>query len=136
MHAFWSNWTGVEGAAHCRAGSPAFTYTNTFFNVPFAFTTVSSAITCPLCCCAHAGTASMLIAREAGFSPEKLTFPLIVASAAGSAAGAGASAFFSSGLEPPPHEEVKSITPAKAAGKNFETSAIRFIIVFNRCLSL
>jgi hypothetical protein len=73
----------------------------------------------------------MLIVFATGFSPAKDTFPVIVASEAGStAAGAGASAFFSSGFAPPP-QEVKSSNPVPRARKVFDTNAIGYIIVFN-----
>ena len=72
----------------------------------------------------------MLIVFGAGLSPVKVTFPVTVATAAGSiGADGGASAFFYSGFGPP-QEEISS-TPATMAGNIFETNAIGYIIVFN-----
>src|SRR5436190_19474627 len=108
MHPFWARSTGVEGTGHWRSGTPALTHTNTFFNVPFPFTTTSSDFGgAPACARAQAGLADISIFLTAGFSPEKLTFPVTVAALASSAAvGAAAGAALSSlavsgGLLPP-----------------------------------
>src|SRR5689334_3797243 len=120
MQPFCASSTGVEGVGHWRSGTPAFTHTNTFFNVPLALTTTSSDLGgAPACARAHAGLADMSMFRIAGFSPVKLTFPVTVAAlassmtAAGADAGAAASSFGVSGalLPPQPASNIAQVIP-------------------------
>src|SRR5689334_6983960 len=70
---------------HCLSGTPAFTHTKTFFNVPLPLITTSSDFWGdPAWARAQAGVADMSIVRIMGLSPEKLTLPVSVAAVASS----------------------------------------------------
>src|ERR1019366_4000929 len=122
MQPFWSRLTWVVGTAHClSAGSPDFTQTKVFFNVPFSLMTTSSLFCgAPLWARSQAGLADMSSVAIFGFSPVNATFPVMVPPLASSGvdntppAGAVASLLaVSAGLSPP---QLASVTiPATTA---------------------
>src|SRR5690242_4800899 len=70
---------------HRPAGTPSFSHTNAFFNVPLLFTTTSSEYTGLECIFWHAGFAEKSICRSVGFSPVNVTLPVMVPPFASSA---------------------------------------------------
>src|ERR1035437_10078149 len=111
MQPFWSRLTWVAGTAHClSAGSPDFTQTKAYFNVPFSLITTSSLFCgAPFWARSQTGLADMSSVAIFGFSPVNATFPLMVPRLASPGvdntppAAAGASDFAVSAVLSPPH---------------------------------
>src|SRR6476620_6218495 len=89
---FCSNLIAPPGGVHGLSGRPDFTQTNTFFNVPFSFTTTSCDFCGVVWARAQAGVASMLRFFITGLSPENDTLPVTVPALASSVAAGTAAA--------------------------------------------
>src|ERR1051326_821281 len=78
MQPFCSITTGCDGGSEVRLPRPSFTYTNTFFNVPFGFTTTVSIVTGALCMALQFTSKKFMIFIGGGM-PLKHTIPTMVA---------------------------------------------------------
>src|SRR5262249_43621989 len=121
MQPDWSRATELVGTCHGLSGTPDFTHTKTFRNVPLPLTTTSSDFWAVGCARMQTGLADISMLAILGASPVKATLPVTVAPLASSgvaappppAAGAALSGAFAVSVFSLPPQPAKVSTHAK-----------------------